>query len=67
MKKRVFQLAFFICSISHVGPISESSPASSSSERSRDKAMENDNRLVCVFAYNVDGLTPNIHCKTMLP
>ncbi|XP_065146545.1 PHD finger protein 24 isoform X2 [Paramisgurnus dabryanus] len=31
-------------SISHVGPISESSPASSSSERSRDKAMENDNR-----------------------
>uniref|UniRef100_A0A672MQ48 PHD finger protein 24 n=1 Tax=Sinocyclocheilus grahami TaxID=75366 RepID=A0A672MQ48_SINGR len=33
-------------SISHVGPISESSPASSSSERSRDKALENDNRLV---------------------
>lgn len=33
-------------SISHVGPISESSPASSSSERSRDKAMENDNRPV---------------------
>ncbi|XP_043107052.1 PHD finger protein 24 isoform X2 [Puntigrus tetrazona] len=33
-------------SISHVGPISESSPASSSSERSRDKALENDNRPV---------------------
>ncbi|XP_687326.2 PHD finger protein 24 isoform X2 [Danio rerio] len=33
-------------SISHVGPISESSPASSSSERSRDKAMESDNRPV---------------------
>ncbi|XP_056323296.1 PHD finger protein 24 isoform X2 [Danio aesculapii] len=33
-------------SISHVGPISESSPASSSSERSRDKAVENDNRPV---------------------
>ncbi|XP_051973317.1 PHD finger protein 24-like [Xyrauchen texanus] len=33
-------------SISHVGPISESSPTSSSSERSRDKAMENDNRPV---------------------
>ncbi len=48
MKKCVFQLAFFICSISHVGPISESSPASSSSERSRDKALENDNRLVYV-------------------
>ncbi|XP_030625999.1 PHD finger protein 24 [Chanos chanos] len=34
-------------SISHVGPISESSPASSSSERSRDKTMEkDDNRQV---------------------
>ncbi|TRY68028.1 hypothetical protein DNTS_003620, partial [Danionella cerebrum] len=30
--------------ISHVGPISERSPASSSSERSRDKATENDSR-----------------------
>ncbi|XP_067255511.1 PHD finger protein 24 [Chanodichthys erythropterus] len=36
----------FSMGISHVGPISESSPASSSSERSRDKAMENDNRPV---------------------
>ncbi|TSM12492.1 PHD finger protein 24 [Bagarius yarrelli] len=35
------------CNVSHVGPISESSPASSSSDRSRDKAMEKyDNRLV---------------------
>ncbi|XP_076876500.1 PHD finger protein 24 isoform X2 [Brachyhypopomus gauderio] len=34
-------------SISHVGPISESSPASSGSEKSRDKAMEKyDNRPV---------------------
>jgi len=65
IKQRVFKLAFFICSISHVGPISESSPASSSSERSRDKAMENDNRLVC------DHLqcrwSPKMHCKTILP
>ncbi|XP_059395350.1 PHD finger protein 24-like isoform X1 [Carassius carassius] len=36
----------FSMGISHVGPISESSPASSSSERSRDKALENDNRPV---------------------
>ncbi|XP_056323295.1 PHD finger protein 24 isoform X1 [Danio aesculapii] len=36
----------FSMGISHVGPISESSPASSSSERSRDKAVENDNRPV---------------------
>ncbi|XP_051540119.1 PHD finger protein 24-like isoform X4 [Myxocyprinus asiaticus] len=36
----------FNTGISHVGPISESSPASSSSERSRDKALENDNRPV---------------------
>lgn len=31
-------------SISHVGPISESSPASSSSERSRDKSLPNSER-----------------------
>ncbi|XP_051972431.1 PHD finger protein 24-like isoform X2 [Xyrauchen texanus] len=36
----------FNIGISHVGPISESSPVSSSSERSRDKALENDNRPV---------------------
>ncbi|KAF7700810.1 hypothetical protein HF521_001975 [Silurus meridionalis] len=39
-------------SISHVGPISESSPASSSSDKSRDKAMEkNDNRPVTWDAF----------------
>ncbi|XP_022536834.2 PHD finger protein 24 isoform X1 [Astyanax mexicanus] len=38
--------------ISHVGPISESSPASSSSDRSRDKAMEKyDNRPVTWDAF----------------
>ncbi|KAL6472718.1 hypothetical protein MHYP_G00189060 [Metynnis hypsauchen] len=39
-------------SISHVGPISESSPASSSSDKSRDKAMEKyDNRPVTWDAF----------------
>lgn len=74
IKQRVFQLAFFICSISHVGPISESSPASSSSERSRDKAMENDNRLVCVcihlqcrWSITQDALHAPIMIKSHFP
>ncbi|KAJ8380645.1 hypothetical protein SKAU_G00014230 [Synaphobranchus kaupii] len=43
MAREKASLIFSLCSISHVGPISENSPASSSSEKSREK---DDNRQV---------------------